>query len=175
MFQHIADGVGGFGREDCHRGAAGDPDRQLGDDEMSTVFGQDGNTGTGLHATALQVCGHASSLVQGLSPGVVHHLSAANRLRQVDRIWVGALVVINVVKHQFGLGHLVSSVWWRRPARQPDWGGDRVSGGQQCGCYLQMVAEELMVSPDQTPPAKAPARLRVRLAAGPVPAGSILH
>ena len=84
--EHVADGLGGLGGEDRHRGVAGHPDGQLGHDEVGAVLRQDGDARAAREAAALQVRGHAPRLVQHLAPRCSRPRGPAERLGQVDAV-----------------------------------------------------------------------------------------
>jgi hypothetical protein len=109
VLEHVADGVRALGREDRDRGAARHPYRELGDEEVRAVLGQDRDVRPVADAARAQMRSHPPGLIDHLGPGVVDGLAAAVGLRQEHPVGVGLFVVVDVVKDGLGFGHGISS------------------------------------------------------------------
>ena len=83
VVQHVADGIGGFGREDRHRGAA---DIQMASSAMkkcAQFFEQDRDARPGSKLRLLmKVAAIRRAWIHRLPPGVVRHRAATGQLRQ---------------------------------------------------------------------------------------------
>jgi hypothetical protein len=101
VFEYVADGVGGFGREDGNRRTARHPDGEFGDEKVRAVLRQDGDARAGLEPKALQMRRHAARFIEGLRPGVVAHQPAAERLREEHPARLLGFVVENVIEDEF--------------------------------------------------------------------------
>ncbi len=80
MLENKPHGIRQQGRVQRHADAAGDPDRQVGDDPLGAVFGDQRHAVAGLNAFGLEIGGHAVGLVGHLVPGIAAHLVATQRL-----------------------------------------------------------------------------------------------
>ena len=98
VLEHIGNSLRCLGRKNRNRAAAGHPNGQLGHDEVRAVFRQNSDARARLDVETFYMRCHAPGLVQGLSPGVVQHRTAADGLGHVDGVWAGSLVLIDIVQ-----------------------------------------------------------------------------
>ena len=100
MLQHKFDGVCLFGRKDGNRGVACHPDGEFGHEEMRTIFRKNGDFCRAWQSSRLQMRRHTPSLVQGLCPCVIDHLSVAHRLGHEYFIGMVFFMRVNFFKNQ---------------------------------------------------------------------------
>ena len=104
VLQHKFHGVGTLRGEDGDGGVTRHPNRQFCEEEMRTVFGQDGDFGAMGQPQRLQMRRHAPRLIDSLRPGEVLHLSLTGGLGQEDVVGLLAFVVIDALKQHGGSG-----------------------------------------------------------------------
>jgi len=99
--QHVFDGVDVGGGVDGHAHVSPHLHRQIGNEPLGAVLGEQGHLVTGLQAQGAQCRHHAPRLVGDLTPGEVN-VFAVDGLTQIDSVGTLPLPVIEHLERQSG-------------------------------------------------------------------------
>ena len=110
MLQYLTHGVASEVGIQRHRDAARHPDRQIGDDPVRAVLGNDGDTTARWQFAAAQPTGRTPGLFPDLSPTQLQQLTATERLNHVALVRVPCFTFVKQLERQTDcISHRASS------------------------------------------------------------------
>jgi len=120
MAQHLIDGVGGEIGVERHRDMPGHPDRQIADDPVRAVLGDDRHAAALGQFPAAQPVGGAARLLADLGPAQFLQLPVRQRLNHIAFMWVSCLALVKHLQRQtYCFSHRVPSfVVFVEPTKQ---------------------------------------------------------